>query len=39
MINVTDVRVIGIPRSEEDRSYTVTISNVPIEVAKRKTRG
>ncbi len=39
MINVTDVRVIGIPRSEEDRSYTVTISNVPIEIAKRKTRG
>lgn len=39
MINVTDVRVTGIPRSEEDRSYTVTISNVPIEVAKRKTRG
>jgi hypothetical protein len=39
MINVTDVRVIGIPRSEEDRSYTVTISNVPIEVAKRKTKG
>jgi hypothetical protein len=39
MINVTDVRVTGVPRSEEDLSFTVTISNVPIEVAKRKTRG
>jgi hypothetical protein len=39
MINVTDVRVTGIPRSEEERSYTVTISNVPIEVAKGKLRG
>jgi hypothetical protein len=39
MINVTDVRVVGIPRYEEEQSYIVTISNVPIEVAKRKTRG
>jgi hypothetical protein len=39
MINVTDVRVTGIPRSEDEQSYTVTISNVRIEVAKGKLRG
>jgi hypothetical protein len=39
MINVTDVRVTGIPRSEDERNYMVTISNVPIEVVKGKTRG
>jgi hypothetical protein len=39
MINVTDVRVTGIPRFEDEKNYMVTISNVPIEVAKGKTRG
>jgi hypothetical protein len=39
MINVTDVRVVGIPRSEDDQNYTVTISNVSIEVAKGRLRG
>jgi hypothetical protein len=39
MINVTDVRVTGVPRFEDDQSFTITISNVPIEVAKGKLRG
>lgn len=39
MINVVDVRVSGVPRYESDTAYTVSISNVPIEVAKGKTRG
>jgi hypothetical protein len=39
MINVTDIRVTGIPRSEDERNYMITISNVPIEVAKGKSRG
>jgi hypothetical protein len=39
MINVTDVRVTGVPRFEDEQSYTVKISNVPIEVAKGKLRG
>ena len=39
MINVTDVRVTGIPRSEDEKNYMITISNVPIEVAKGKSRG
>lgn len=39
MINVTDVRVTGIPRSEDETNYMVKISNVPIEVAKGKLRG
>lgn len=39
MINVTDVRVTGTPRSEDEQSYIVKISNVPIEVAKGKLRG
>ena len=39
MINVTDIRVTGTPRSEDETNYMVTISNVPIEVAKGKSRG
>jgi hypothetical protein len=39
MINVTDVRVTGVPRFEDEQTYTVKISNVPIEFAKGKVRG
>lgn len=39
MINVTDIRVSGVPRSEDDLSYNIKISNVPVEVAKTRLRG
>jgi hypothetical protein len=39
MINVTDVRVSGVPRSENELSYNIKISNVPREVAKTRLRG
>jgi hypothetical protein len=39
MINVTDVRVTGAPRFEDEQSYKVTIYNVPLEVAKGRRRG
>jgi hypothetical protein len=39
MINVTDVRVVGVPRSEEEETFIVTISNVPVEIAKGRLRG
>jgi len=38
MINVTDIRVSGVPRSEEERSYKIKISDVPMEVAKTRLR-
>lgn len=39
MINVTDFRVTGIPRSEDEQSYILTITNVPAEIAKRRIKG
>ena len=39
MINVTDFRVLGIPRSEEEQSYILTITNVPLEIAKKRIKG
>jgi hypothetical protein len=39
MINVTDVRVTGIPRSENEQNYILTITNVPLEIANRRVKG
>lgn len=39
MINVTDIRVSGVPRSENELSYNIKISNAPTEVAKTRLRG
>jgi hypothetical protein len=39
MINVTDFRVLGVPRSEDEQSYILKITNVPLEIAKRKIKG
>jgi hypothetical protein len=39
MINVTDFRVLGIPRSEDEQSYILTITNVPLEIAKKRIKG
>jgi hypothetical protein len=38
MINVTDVRVTGTPRSEDEQGYLVAISNVPTQTTRRRTR-
>jgi hypothetical protein len=39
MINVTDIRVSGVPRSESELSYNIKISNVPMDVARTRLRG
>lgn len=36
MINVTDVRVVGVPRSESDETYLITIKNVPFKMTKER---
>lgn len=38
MINVTDVRVIGVPRSEDEETYLITITDVPFQVAKGRNK-
>lgn len=38
MINVTDVRVVGTPRPESDDTYLITITDVPFQVAKGRTK-
>lgn len=38
MINVTDVRVTGVPRSESEETYLITITNVPFEISKGRTK-
>lgn len=38
MINVVDVRVVGVPRSESDETYLITITNVPFEISKGRTK-
>lgn len=38
MINVTDVRIVGIPRSEEDEHYIIKITEVSTDIAKGKTK-
>ncbi len=38
MINVTDVRVVGVPRSESEETYLITITNVPFEISKGRTK-
>jgi hypothetical protein len=39
MINVTDVRVTGVPRFEDEQTYTITIQDVPLEVARGRKKG
>jgi hypothetical protein len=39
MINVTDVRVTGVPRFEDEQTYKITIQNVPLEVARGRKKG
>lgn len=34
MINVVDVRVVGVPRSESEETYLITITDVPFQVMK-----
>ena len=38
MINVVDVRVVGVPRSEADETYLITITNVPFELTKGRAK-
>lgn len=38
MINVVDVRVVGVPRSEAEETYLITITNVPFEISKGRTK-
>lgn len=38
MINVVDVRVVGVPRSEAEQTYLITITNVSLEVAKGRAK-
>lgn len=38
MINVTDFRVIGVPRSEDEETYLITITDVPFQVAKGRNK-
>jgi hypothetical protein len=39
MINVTDVRVTGVPRFEDEQTYKITIQDVPLEVARGRKKG
>jgi hypothetical protein len=34
MINVVDVQVVGVPRSESDETYLITITDVPFQAMK-----
>lgn len=34
MINVVDVRVVGVPRSESEETYLITITDVPFQKLK-----
>lgn len=38
MINVLDVNVIGVPRSESEETYLITITNVPFGVSRGKAK-
>ena len=34
MINVTDVRIVGVPRYEAEETYVITITDVPFHLSK-----
>ncbi len=38
MINVVDIRVVGVPRSEAEETYLITITNVPFEISRGKAK-
>ena len=38
MINVMDIRVVGTPRPDSEETYLVTITDVPFQVAKGRTK-
>lgn len=38
MINVVDVNVIGVPRSEAEETYLITITDVPFELSRGRAK-
>ncbi len=38
MINVVDVNVVGVPRSEAEETYLITITDVPFELSRGRAK-